>query len=315
MALVPVGRELLASLTPVGVAALTHRRSISAWSSFMFSLAIATGLIFSLGSGAAGRRAIRSRTRCTIRRDRRSAAATALTRDALVVLQIGAAVVLLAATGLMIRTLANLRAIEIGFRPERLLTMRTTLPTPKYADPVERVAFYERVVADVRELPGVERAAFAFSPPFTTQGNTTSFNIEGVAMTPDRINDAMFRSGTTDYLALLGVQLVEGRLIDERDGADGSARRRDQRNDGARLLSESIAARPPDPVQPEHESLLHHRRRRPRRARARLRAVDEACGLPVDCAGARDLGDSRSSRRAHAAATRWTSPSRRAAQS
>jgi hypothetical protein len=219
----------------------------------MFSLAIATGLIFSLAPALqAGRNsladALHSQARSAVGGGNR------LTRDALVVLQIGAAVVLLAATGLMIRTLANLRAIEIGFRPERLLTMRTMLPTPKYADPVKRVAFFERAVANVRALPGVERAAFAFSPPFTTQGNTTSFKIEGVPDTPDRINDAMFRSGTPDYLALLGAQVV-GRPTDRRTRRRRrSARRRHQRNARARLLPESIAARSPDAVRPEHES-------------------------------------------------------------
>jgi putative ABC transport system permease protein len=219
IALVPIGRELLASLTPAGLPASNGSPVDLRMVAFMFSLAIATGLIFSLAPALqAGRNsladALHSQARSAVGGGNR------LTRDALVVLQIGAAVVLLAATGLMIRTLANLRAIEIGFRPERLLTMQTILPTPKYADPVKRVAFFERAVATVRALPGVERAAFAFSPPFTTQGNTTSFRIEGVPDTPDRINDAMFRSGTPDYLALLGAQVVDGRLIDERDGGD-----------------------------------------------------------------------------------------------
>jgi predicted permease len=219
VALVPIGRELLASLTPAGLAASNASPVDLRLVAFMLSLAIATGLIFSLAPALqAGRNSLAD----ALHYQARSAVGggNRLTRDVLVVLQIGAAVVLLAATGLMIRTLANLRAIEIGFRPERLLTMQTMLPTPKYADPVTRVAFFERAVVSVRALPGVERAAFAFSPPFTTQGNTTSFNIEGVANTPDRINDAMFRSGTPDYLALLGAQVVEGRVIDERDGAD-----------------------------------------------------------------------------------------------
>jgi putative ABC transport system permease protein len=142
-----------------------------------------------------------------------------LTRDALVVLQIAAAVVLLAATGLMIRTLVNLRAIDLGFEPDRLLTMRTTLPRPKYAEGPKRVDFYERVVAGVKALPGVERAAFGSNLPFTSGGNTTWFKIEGQAITPDRINDALYRGVTTDYLSTLGVHLAEGRLIDERDGA------------------------------------------------------------------------------------------------
>ena len=59
------------------------------------------------------------------------------TRDALVVLQVAAALVLLAGAGLMLRTMANLRAIDLGFRPDHLLTLRTTLPQTKYRDPAE----------------------------------------------------------------------------------------------------------------------------------------------------------------------------------
>ena len=219
IALVPLGRELLASLTPAGLAAATAQAVDGRLLAFMFSLAVATGLIFSL---APALQAGRSSLTDALHAQSRSAVGggSRLTRDALVILQIGAAVVLLASTGLMIRTLANLRAIEIGFRPERLLTLRTMLPNPKYVDATKRVAFFERAVAGVKALPSVERAAFAFSPPFTTQGNTTWFTIEGIANTPDRVNDAMFRSGTTDYLAMLEAKVIEGRLIDERDGAD-----------------------------------------------------------------------------------------------
>src|SRR5439155_13396069 len=103
--------------------------------------------------------------------------------------------------------------------PQRLLTMRTTLPRPKYAEPQKRVDFFERVIAGVKALPGVERAAYASNLPFTSAGNTTWFKIEGQAITPERINDALYRGVTTDYLPTLGVHLIEGRLIDERDGA------------------------------------------------------------------------------------------------
>ena len=65
-------------------------------------------------------------------------------------LQVAAALVLLAGAGLMLRTLANLRAIDVGFRPDHLLTLRTTLPQAKYRTAAQRLAFYDRVVADVR---------------------------------------------------------------------------------------------------------------------------------------------------------------------
>ena len=63
-----------------------------------------------------------------------------LTRDALVVMQVAAALVLLVGAGLMLRTLANLRAIDLGFHADHLLTMRTLLPQARYTDGVKREA-------------------------------------------------------------------------------------------------------------------------------------------------------------------------------
>jgi putative ABC transport system permease protein len=217
LALVPIGSGLLTSLTPIGIAKIDASTPDVRLVAFTFAVAIATGLLFSIAPALhAGRTSLQQ----ALQQQARSAvgAGSRFTRDGLVVLQIAAAVVLLVATGLMIRTLLNLRAIDIGFEPDRLLTMRTTLPRPKYAEAQKRVAFYERVIAGVKALPGVERVAFASDLPFTTRGNTTWFGIEGQPMTPDRVNDALFRGATTDYLSTLGVRLVEGRLIDERDG-------------------------------------------------------------------------------------------------
>jgi predicted permease len=216
LALVPIGSDLLESLTPAGIVKVSASMLDLRLLAFTSVTAIATGLLFSIAPALqAGHVSIND----ALQQQARSAiGGSRATRDALVVMQIAAAVVLLAATGLMIRTIVNLRAIDIGFQPERLLTMRTTLPRPKYADPQRRLAFYERVLGGVNALPGVEHAAYASTLPFTSQGNTSWFRIEGMEVTPDRINDALYRAATTDYLATLGVRLVEGRLIDERDG-------------------------------------------------------------------------------------------------
>ena len=120
----------------------------------------------------------------------------------------------------MLRTLANLRAIDIGFRPDHLLAVRTILPTTRYATGAARQAFYDRVVEQTRALPGVESAAYASMLPFQSIGNTTWFQIEGVALDPTNPVDALLRAGTSDYLKTLGAQIVEGRLSDERDSAD-----------------------------------------------------------------------------------------------
>lgn len=75
------------------------------------------------------------------------------------------------------------------------------------------------MLAGVKALPGVERAAYVSTLPFISQGNTSWFKIENREVTPDRINDALYRAATPEYLSTLGVRLIEGRLIDERDRA------------------------------------------------------------------------------------------------
>jgi predicted permease len=219
LAVVPVGRALLTSLIPAGVAPVTTATVDLRMLAFTFVLAVGTGLVFSL---APAFRWSRASLQAALRQHGRSAvgAGTRLTRDALVILQIAAAVVLLVATGLMIRTIINLRSMELGFDPEQLLTMQTTLPRPKYVDPQKRLAFYEQVVASVKALPGVEHAAYASTLPFTSQGNTSRFDIEDRSLMPGQVNDALYRVATQDYLRTLGVRLVEGRLIDDRDGPE-----------------------------------------------------------------------------------------------
>ncbi|HYM24934.1 MAG TPA: FtsX-like permease family protein, partial [Vicinamibacterales bacterium] len=218
LAIVPLAGSLLSSLVPIGIAAVTFALDLRVLA-FTFAIAVTTGLLFSVAPALqAGRlsllEALQLQSRST------AGGGSRATRDALVVLQIAAAVVLLVGTGLMVRTLFNLRALDLGFSPDRLLTMRTTLPRPKYADGKARTAFFDRVVAGVQALPGVEHAAFASNLPFTTTGNSTAFSIEGRTPQPGQINDALFRGVTADYLSTIGVRLVEGRLIDDRDGPE-----------------------------------------------------------------------------------------------
>lgn len=221
LAVVPVAGRLLVSLAPIGIAAVTLSAFDFRMLLFTLSVALTTGMLFSVAPATqAGHMSLHD----ALQQQARSAVSPAgrLTRDGLVVLQIAAAVVLLVATGLMIRTLMNLRALDLGFSPDRLLTMRTALPRPKYAEPQARVAFFDRVVTGVKALPGVEHVAFASNLPFTSTGNTTAFFIEGMARIPGEINDVLFRGVTTDYLQTIGVKLIEGRLLDEGDGPASS---------------------------------------------------------------------------------------------
>lgn len=187
--------------------------------SFAFVLSIVTGVLFSLGPAV---QAAHASTADVLQQHTRGSVsgATRRFRDGLVVLQVAATLVLLVGAGLMLRTLANLDAITLGFEPDNLLTMQVVLPQPKYTEPAKRMAFFDRVAADVRSLPGVRGAAFASMLPFQSAGNTRFFAVEGRQQLPGDVPDALFRAGTGDYLRTLGVIPIEGRLIDERDGAD-----------------------------------------------------------------------------------------------
>ena len=209
---------MIERLVPVGLHTPT---AVLDWRllAFAAALSIVTGLLFSLGPALQSSRASTAEALQQNARGAVGTGTTGLFRDGLVVLQVAATVVLLVAAGLMLRTLANLRAIELGFNPDRLLTMQVSLPQPKYADETKRNAFFDRVVAGVRAQPGVEGAAFGSTLPFQSAGNTQSFTIEGRPEVPGEVRDSLYRVGTSDYLKTLGAVVAEGRLIDERDAA------------------------------------------------------------------------------------------------
>jgi len=141
-------------------------------------------------------------------------------RDALVVAEVALALILLVSAGLLLQTLRNLHAIDAGFNPENILTMSTRLPSPKYADPSKRVAYFEAVVQKIRGLPGVVSAGFTSNLPFTSQGYTADFSIEGRPFAPGTSQNALYREVTKDYLQALRVHLLEGRLFGSDDRAN-----------------------------------------------------------------------------------------------
>jgi putative ABC transport system permease protein len=219
LALAPAGTAVMARLTPQGFPALPSSVLDLRLLAFTLALSIVTSVTFSIVPAWQASRvwlqdALQQNARTSVGGRGR------LTRDALVVLQVSAALVLLAGAGLMLRTLANLRAIDVGFQPDRLMTLATTLPAARYQEPQKRLAFYTRVTDEARALAGVERAAYVSNLPFVSRGDTISFAIEGAAPpAPGVPSDALYRVGTYDYLATIGARLVEGRLLDGRDVA------------------------------------------------------------------------------------------------
>jgi putative ABC transport system permease protein len=139
-------------------------------------------------------------------------------RDSLVVGQFAMAFALLVGAALMIQTLWNLRRVDLGFRPDHLLTMAVLLPNTKYDSNEKIRAFYREVLDKSRTLPGVKSAGFGSDVPFTSIGDTDGYVIEGAPpLLPGQDNDALYREVTAGYLETIGGTLESGRALEDRD--------------------------------------------------------------------------------------------------
>jgi putative ABC transport system permease protein len=219
LAVARAGMTVLAKLSPQGFSNAGTVRLSSGLLLFTLGISIVTGILFSIVPAL---QAARTSLNDALRQGGRGGVGGRRTtaRDALIVLEVAMALVLLTGAGLMLKTMAKLRAIDIGFRPDHLLTLRTTLPRELYREPARRLAFYDRVLDGVRALPGVENAAYGSQLPFQSSGNTQYYRVEGREFDRGEANDALLRVGTNDYLKTLGVRLLEGRLPDSHDTAN-----------------------------------------------------------------------------------------------
>jgi putative ABC transport system permease protein len=143
-------------------------------------------------------------------------------RSALVMAEVAGSVVLLVASGLLIRALWRIQAVHPGFRAENVLTLRSALPMPKYATPAARNDFYDRVLSQAQQLPGVTGAAYTSFIPMVMQGGVWPVEVAGqpVAL-PDR-QLASMRFVTPGFFSVMGIPLVAGRDVERGDTAQAT---------------------------------------------------------------------------------------------
>jgi len=145
-------------------------------------------------------------------------------RSTLVVAELALTVVLVVGAGLLLRSYANVLAIDPGFDPQRLLVAETPLPPLKYVDTVTRSAFLRSVTERVGAIPGVTAAGFVNFPPMVFKGGRAFVATEGEPPPPSgdiSRNMAVDRTAGPGYFRALGVPLVSGRDFDDRDAQSG----------------------------------------------------------------------------------------------
>jgi len=189
--------------------------------SFTAVLALATGLLF--GALPAWQPS-RSQLHGILKEGGRQGGGTgARARSLLVVFEVALSIVLLIGAGLLAKSFTRLQEVQLGLRPENVLTMRVQLPALGYPDQQARAAFYSRALVKLSALPGVRFAGATSQLPVDNWGLGGDFEIEGQPQSPPEHRVSVeHRAASAEFFRALGIPLVEGRYFAERDTAEAT---------------------------------------------------------------------------------------------
>lgn len=137
---------------------------------------------------------------------------------AFVILQLTLAVVMLVGTGLLLRSFANLSAIDPGFDARNLLTFEYRLPPNQYSEPSQRRTFHEQVIDRIRSIPGVQSAALIQRFPFSGNRGYDQFSIPGMLEpTAEEAPFAFVNLVGTQAFEVMAVPVLTGRSFQTQD--------------------------------------------------------------------------------------------------
>ncbi len=179
-------------------------------------LTLGTTMIFGL---APALRATRPNLRSSLGGSGVVGAGRSLGRRALVVVQLAASLVLLIGAGLFIRSLRNVKAIDVGFDTDRLLLASVDTRDRMTREQMEE--FWRRALDRARAIPGVRSAAVGMAPPF-------EMNIMILVETPGfpspdgRPRGAQLDYAGVGYFTTLGIPVRQGRAFSDDDRAGGA---------------------------------------------------------------------------------------------
>jgi predicted permease len=238
---------LLQVIQSLGLDALRGRDVTLNWPTlaYVFALVAAVAAVVGVWPILSSRRSTLAEM---IRDEGRSATTTRrarATRRLLVTSQVAFALVLLVAAGLLFASFERILDIDLGFQPDHVLTGDLTLPSTRYPGPTDtrppgaapssvRIAA-DRILTELRAVPGVTGAGLTSSIPFGMNYTDSVVIAEGYQLAPGESLISPSQVRVSDgYFEAMGATLVTGRLFDARD-AEGSPR--------AVIVDESLAAR------------------------------------------------------------------------
>jgi predicted permease len=138
-------------------------------------------------------------------------------RKGLVVAQVALSMLLVAGAGLFARSLYNLKTLDTGFSVDNLVTFRVD-PSLNGYDQGRIKRFYDELLRDIRQLPGVQSAAIAQVPALTGSASSRTIQVQGYEPKPDENLNPWTNEIAPDYFKTMGLPLIAGREFTESDG-------------------------------------------------------------------------------------------------
>jgi predicted permease len=213
------GTDLLVGLAPEGTPRLDEVGLDLRVLAFSLALTLGAGTLFGVGPAI---QAARSTPAAALRGSRGAGpdgrASSLWVRRGLVVGQVALALTLLIGSGLFARSIRALNDTDLGYEPEGVLTVQVSLPSARYAEPEDRSRFYLDLVERVEAIPGVTAGGAVSGLPLAGLDGDSNFRVEGRPRREvDRENVAWTRAITDNYLAAMGIEVVQGRSFNPGD--------------------------------------------------------------------------------------------------
>jgi putative ABC transport system permease protein len=188
---------------------------------FALSLAICTGILCALAPAFA---AIRTNVNETLKEGGRtgtSGGAHARLRSALVIAEIAVATILLAASGLLLRSFEKMRQVDLGYQPEHTLVANYNLPQKQYRDQTTVNNFSHDLIRSLQSLPGVKNVGLTTFLPSSGINRGHVFVAEGRVLPASGAGPVFGASSSVqgDYFRAMGTPLLHGRLFTPEDDA------------------------------------------------------------------------------------------------
>jgi putative ABC transport system permease protein len=212
VAIAVAGTRALVATAPASVPRLDEVHVSGAVILFACAVSLVATIAFGLnGAVRAGRSPIGESSRATAR----------LRGGRIVAAELAIGVVLTVLASLMSRSLANLRAVDVGFAPESLVAGRVSLPDARYGDDARRTAFFARLVQKARAIPGATNATLVTSRPLACCAPSTSVRDPSGSVPAESAPIADIRFVDSAYFTTMRIPILSGAVFEPSEPTEG----------------------------------------------------------------------------------------------